>query len=205
MLSAKKQPVLLPFGKTIYQHVKGQKITEDSASLVNIVLNNFESEGLKVLDIGSGTGVIAIMLSHYRNWQVYGFELQKQLVQLAEENNKLSSTSVKIIEQDIRVCNESYREFFDLIVSNPPYYKTDGRISPNVERRISRLEETCTPDDLFSAYSCYLTKKGCAYAIYPQAREKEITSSVSKHGFQIVRIHNIVAKAPKIVFEINRI
>ncbi len=205
MSIASKQPVLLPFSATIYQNSKGQKITEDSARLIEIVTSKVKTQSLRVLDIGSGTGIISIMLSHYTDWEIKGFEIQKQLVELARENNVHASTEVEFIEHDIREKHSDFHEYFDLIVSNPPYFKADGRISPNPERRISRSDETCKPIELLTACAYYLKPGGTALVIYPDSRLAEIDRIIIEAGFELKNRYSIQAKVPKTILEVKRI
>ena len=81
-----KIAVELPFGKTIYQYKQGQSVSTDTELIVNAILSEIHNQTpkIKVLELGSGNGIISIMLSHYRpNWEVTGLEIQSHLVTLA--------------------------------------------------------------------------------------------------------------------------
>ena len=116
--SQETKAVELPFGKTIYQSSTSQGISSDSASLVEIVLKEEGELPQRVLDLGSGNGIISLMLKHYRpEWEVCGIEILSSLVQLAESNSRLCEEDITFIEADIKDFTSP--QPYDLIVSNP--------------------------------------------------------------------------------------
>jgi len=75
---SEKIPVRLPFGKTIYQLKNAQSVSTDAAFLVKNVLGENSDGSIKIraLELGSGNGIISIMLSFYRPfWQIKKFDL----------------------------------------------------------------------------------------------------------------------------------
>ncbi|MCF7793988.1 MAG: methyltransferase [Candidatus Cloacimonetes bacterium] len=167
------KPVLLPFHKTIFQTDHGQAITSDTAFVVETILKRNFAKELKVLELGSGNGIISIMLAHYRpNWQITGIEIQQELVELSRSNAELSEVKTTFLQADLKEFQTS--EKFDLIISNPPYFaKKEGRISPIKERAISRHEICCTMNDVFCCLKRNLKINGKAFLIYPTLRWKE--------------------------------
>ena len=173
-------PVKLPFGKTIYQTKDGHSITSDSAFLVKTITDQISQENINLLELGSGNGIISIMLSHYHpKWQVMGIEIQKHLVELSRDNAILSETSSTFTEADLRAFTSSPK--YDLIVSNPPYFpKNEGRISPIQERAISRHEISCDMMDILECVKRNLINEGSAFILYPQNREVDIDNYAKK-------------------------
>jgi len=105
-----KTSVLLPFGKTIFQYTSGQAISSDTAFLVETILTSCKADNQNVLELGSGNGIISIMLSHYRpNWKIVGIEIQPELVELSKENAALSETNVNFQYADLRIFSNSNR------------------------------------------------------------------------------------------------
>ena len=175
-----KIPVTLPFGKTIFQTSGGQSITSDTAFLVVTVLPHFKQERLSVLELGSGNGIISIMLAHHRPaWKITGIDIQSHLVKLAKDNSRLAEVDTTFLCSDLK--SFSAKEKFDLIISNPPYFpKIDGRISPVRERAISRHEISCTMNDVLMAVKRNLNSEGKAYLIYPMSRINELSVSAKR-------------------------
>ena len=175
-----KKPVKLPFGKTIFQSSNGQSITSDTAFIVETVLRYFKQERSSVLELGSGNGIISIMLSYYRpTWQITGIDIQPHLIKLAKENSRLAEVDTSFLCSDLK--SFSAKEKFNLIISNPPYYAiADGKISPNRERAISRHEIMCTMHDVLLAVKRNLTPEGKAYLLYPISRINELLDSAKR-------------------------
>lgn len=94
----------------------------DTESLVEWVLENHDDAQKKVLDLGTGTGAIALALASERNqWRVSGLDLMEAAVQLAKENAKLNGIKNTEFYQSSWFENVPTNSLFDLIVSNPPY------------------------------------------------------------------------------------
>lgn len=172
--------VLLPFNKTIYQTDHGQSITSDTAFVVETILRKNPAEKLKVMELGSGNGIISIMLAHYRpNWRITGIEIQPELVKLSQSNAELAEVKIEFLEADLKEFQTAKK--LDLIISNPPYFaKNQGRISPIKERAISRHEIICTMADVFRCVKRNLISTGKAFLIYPTSRWEECEKNAKK-------------------------
>ena len=173
-------PVQLPFNKTIFQTKEGHSITSDSAFLVETISDQIINNNINLLELGSGNGIISIMLSHYHpKWEIMGIEIQKHLVEISRDNAKLSQTSPSFIEADLRTFTSSQK--YDLIISNPPYFpKYMGKISPIQERAISRHEITCNMMDILECVKRNLENCGNAFILYPQNRWDDIDNFAKK-------------------------
>jgi tRNA1Val (adenine37-N6)-methyltransferase len=180
-----KKPVILPFGKSIYQTSKGQGICSDTAFLVETVLQEETGQDYRVLDAGSGNGIIAIMLKHYRqSWQMEGIEIQSHLVELANENVIITGEKVKFSRDDIR--SYSGGRCYDLIVSNPPFYPAaEGKISPDEERAISRHEIACSLREFVRFIRRNLKDNGRCYLVNLSRREEEIGQLVTAEKMEL--------------------
>ncbi len=94
----------------------------DTEILVELVLDNFaEKNALRCLDLGTGTGAIALALASEKpNWQIDAIDFSYDAVKLAQQNAKnLALTQVNIFQSDW-FCSIMDKKF-DVIVSNPPY------------------------------------------------------------------------------------
>ncbi len=173
-------PVQLPFGKTIFQTKDGHSITSDSAFLVETISDQISRHNINLLELGSGNGIISIMLSYYHpKWKILGIEIQKHLVELSRNNAKLSETSPTFTKADLREFTSSQK--YDLIISNPPYFPKDmGRTSPIQERAISRHEITCNMMDILECVKRNLKNSGNAFILYPQNRWEDIDNFAKK-------------------------
>ena len=116
-------------------------------SIEPFLLADFASvrNGNKILDIGTGSGVIPILLSKTKSdLEIIAVEIQKLLSDLAFKNVQSAGLSavIEIIYGDFLEVSERLQlESFDMVLSNPPYRKLNsGRINPNIVKAISRHE-----------------------------------------------------------------
>jgi release factor glutamine methyltransferase len=92
----------------------------------------------KIIDIGTGTGCIAISLAkHLKNAKVYALDVSEEALIIAKQNAELNEVDVEFLEQNIlTACHSALEEesSFDTIVSNPPYVRNleKAEIQPNV-------------------------------------------------------------------------
>lgn len=104
----------------------------ETEELVDLVLKENSKADLRVLDIGTGSGAIAISLKSARSdWQVTASDISQGALQLAEENSKLNQVSLDFVESDVF---GQITGTFDVIISNPPYiaYGDKDEVGMNV-------------------------------------------------------------------------
>ncbi len=100
--------------------------TEELVELViEKIKENYKNEtaNLQLIDIGTGSGCIAISLKlAFPHWQVFGLDKSKNALTIAKQNAKSLNADVQFIEDDIlNIQQGETTQFFDVIVSNPPY------------------------------------------------------------------------------------
>jgi len=97
----------------------------ETEELVDWILQEHGQEKLKVLDIGTGSGCIAITLAKQRpNWEIWGLDISEKAIEIATENAKYNKTNTQFKCASI-LDNATWEwieaQKFDVIVSNPPY------------------------------------------------------------------------------------
>ncbi|HEM4423938.1 TPA: peptide chain release factor N(5)-glutamine methyltransferase [Streptococcus suis] len=95
----------------------------ETEELVDLILQENSGAGLRILDIGTGSGAIAISLAKARpEWEVVAVDISKDALAVAQENARTNQVSVHFLESDVL---QAVTGQFDIIVSNPPYISPD--------------------------------------------------------------------------------
>lgn len=142
-----------------------------------------------VLDIGTGTGIIGLLLCKKTNLRkIYGVEIQKEVAELAKRNVLLNELEDKfeIINCDINCIFEQLKpNSIDCIVTNPPYKKANTGIqNENETQMISRHEVKCTLEDVIKNASKLLKDKGEFYMVHRAERLVDIISILRNHRLE---------------------
>lgn len=141
----------------------------ETEELVDLVLKENSKADLQILDIGTGSGAIAISLKSARpDWHVTASDISSEALQLAKENSERNQASLDFIESD--VFNQISGKF-DVIISNPPYiaYDDEDEVGVNVLASEPHLA-LFADEDGFAIYrriiegaSSHLTENGKLY------------------------------------------
>lgn len=200
--SQSKRLVELPVaGLTIWQDTQSQCVSIASDILYKQALDRFADKPLEVLELGTGCGIVSIMCALYRpKWKITAIEIQPQLTLLATQNVIGTGVDVNVVTGDIRQCAGEY----DLILSNPPWQKVGtGRLSPRDSRNLSRIELSCTMQDLLYAVKRNLKPEGRALIIYPNYRDSEMCELAPKTLLDIIDTHTHFESTPYITYIIK--
>ncbi|WP_407534406.1 peptide chain release factor N(5)-glutamine methyltransferase [Elizabethkingia miricola] len=100
----------------------------ETEELIELILEKLPSDKeLKILDIGTGSGCIAITIAkHLKHANVYALDYSGKALEIAKKNAVLHQTEIQFIQQDY--LNSHLPEVFDVIISNPPYIGTEEEI-----------------------------------------------------------------------------
>ena len=160
-----------------------------------------------VLDLGTGTGIISILLCGKTNLKhITGIEIQKDVADMAKrsiELNKLEKRA-EIINEDIRKISKIFpANSFDAIVTNPPYKKENtGLTSKDKTQLISRHEVMCTIEDIAKTASCLLNSNCSIYMVHRPDRIIDIIESFRKYKLEpkIIRyVYPKINKEPNLI------
>lgn len=135
-----------------------------------------------VLDIGTGTGVLAVMMAQrFPAVRVTGLEIDQAAADQANENFARSPWPDRLscVHADARTWSTCDR--FDLIISNPPFFD-HGLRSPNPRRRTARHTDQLATAELLSAARRVLTPTGRLCLIYPFRQRDELVEAAANHG-----------------------
>ena len=166
----------------------------------SVLLSDFAKNIKKdsmVLDLGTGTGIIPILLcGKTKLKKVTGIELQEEVAKMAKKSIKLNNLEDKfnVINENILNLNKIYEnQTFDVIVSTPPYKKKDtGITNENEKKIISRHEISASLEDFIKISKDLLKDKGEFYMVHRPERLVDI--------FELMRKYKIEPKILKMVY-----
>lgn len=174
-----------------------------------VLLSNFArvKKGERVLDLGTGTGIIPILLSAKTEGQGFvGLEIQEESADMARRSVAHNSLEdrVEIVDGDIKEAATIFGPAsFDVITTNPPYMIGQHGISnPSDTKAIARHEVLCTLDDILKESARILKPKGRFYMVHRPFRLAEILSKMVAVGIEPKRmrlVHPFVDKEPNMV------
>lgn len=174
-----------------------------------VLLSGFAAvkSGEQVLDLGTGTGIIPILLSAKTEGRRFtGLEIQPEMAQMASRSVQLNQIEdrVQIVQGDIREALQIFRRAsFDVITSNPPYMNdTHGLKNPDVPKAIARHEVCCTLDDVVRAAAGLLKPGGRFYMVHRPRRLNEIMGALTAYKLEPKRmkmVHPFVDKEANMV------
>lgn len=164
------------------------------------------------VDLGTGTGIISILLASKNNLsKIYGLEIQKDVSNMAKrsvELNKLQN-KIEIINMNIKeiINNKNIeklkRESFDFIVTNPPYKKIDtGKVNESEYKYISRHEVTASLENFVEVSKILLKDRGAIYMVHRPERLVDILTIMRKYKIEPKKlrfVHPTEEKEPNMV------
>ena len=174
-------------GLKIIQNEKGFCFGMDSVLLSDFAKNMKNNS--TVLDLGTGTGIIPILLCGKTNLKkVVGIEIQKDVANMAKRSSQLNNLQdrFEVVNTNIIDLKNIYeKQSFDVIVTNPPYKKENTRITnENEAKLISRHEITANLEDFISISKDLLKDKGEFYMVHRPERLVDILSLMRKYKIE---------------------
>ena len=167
------------------------KVTTDGCLFGAWVADKMINEVFKnnnCLDIGTGTGILALMLAQKNlNLSISTIEIDKDCFEQASKNIGTSpwSPGIKIVHGDIKKFQST--EKFDLIISNPPFYKNELK-GDNTKKNIAHHDEGLLLPELLTFIKNNLSPDGTFYLLLPFKRKEEIKNLLLEHEFDIVEM-----------------
>ena len=179
---------------------KGLKIIQNKKwfcfGMDSILISNFAKNikpNTTVVDLGSGTGIISILLSaKTQASKIKCVEKQPEMAQLIQKNIELNNLQEKLelINEDILNINKHIPEkSVDIVVTNPPYKKQNtGIVNENKQKYISKVETTATLDDFIFTAKNILKDKGKFFMVHRPERLVDILSIMRKNKIEPKRM-----------------
>lgn len=194
-------------------HRNGYRIIQDTQKFCfgidAVLLTGFASvkDNENVLDLGTGTGIIPILLGAKTKGNHFtGLEIQDESVDMAIRSVKLNclEDKISIVKGDIKEAGKLFPlSSFDVITSNPPYMNNNNGIKNTLEpKSIARHEILCTLQDVVENASSLLKVGGRFYMVHRPNRLPEIIVTLKKYKLEPKRIrfvHPYSDKEPNMI------
>ena len=152
----------------------------------------------KVIDLGTGTGVIPIILSHRSEAsEIVGVEIQKDSYERGMRNISLNDLRerIRLIHSDVKQLVKDKiisQHYFDAVLTNPPYVKGDGGLKNKANAKmIARHETTASLSDFIHEASLLLKDRGDFYMVHRPNRLVDISV--------LCRLHKLEPKELRLV------
>ncbi len=174
-----------------------------------VLLSGFADapEGGRVLDLGTGTGIIPMLMAAKTSArELIGLEIQETSAEMANRSVILNDleTRVKIVQGDIKEADQIFEAAsFDVVTSNPPYMKgSHGLQNPDAPKAIARHEIMCDLEDVIRTAARLLKSGGKFYMVHRPFRLTEIMVLMHQYKVEPKRmrlVYPFVDKEPSMV------
>jgi len=169
-----------------------------------VLLSHFAEarKGELVVDLGTGTGIIPILLSgRSEARKIYGIEIQHDMADMARRSVLLNGLQdrIEIITGDLKESPYYLgTDKFQLVVANPPYKKLgSGLVNPNDAKAISRHEILCTLEDVLDAARKLLVWGGRLAMVHRPERMMDVLCGMRERNLEPKRIRLVHASVDK--------
>lgn len=193
---------LLPNERLDELHRNGYKIIQNPErfcfGMDAVLLSGFASalEGEKVLDLGTGTGIIPILMAAKTPADhLTGLEIQEESADMARRSvayNDLEDR-IDIVTGDIKDASRLFgASSFDVITTNPPYMIADhGLVNPDEAKALARHEIKCTLEDVISQSAKVLRPGGHFFMVHRPFRLSEIFTLMTTYKLEPKRMRMV--------------
>ena len=156
-----------------------------------VLLGAWARGGKRILDIGTGTGVVALMMAQrFPTAKVHAIDIEQDACHQAEENVLASPFSQRVLVQCVSVQRFSEDDVsngcYDAIVSNPPFFENALR-APEKARMRARHNDSLPYDQLFLAVDKLMAPEGEFTAIIPFDYKQRLEEEAARAGMVVTR------------------
>jgi tRNA1Val (adenine37-N6)-methyltransferase len=177
----------------VLQKRRGYRFSVDAPLLADFIRTK---PGDKILEIGTGNGVISLLLSVKPFRRLTALEIQAGLADLAERNVELNGLGDRIeaVRADFRTYEPGRK--FDLIFSNPPYIrKSSGFLSVSAEKSAAKHELHGAIGEILGKTADWLAPQGRAAFVYPEKRRADFLAAAGERGLEVRRLRFVHPRA----------
>ena len=170
----------------IYQDKDGFKFSLDSILLAEYP---YVKDNLKILDMCSGNAAIPLIISTKTKSNIVAFEIQEEIAALAKKSVELNGleNQIEVKNDDVNnIAKYFSKEYFDIMVCNPPYFKNNSSIYNKEEiKAIARHEIKINLEQIFKISFDYLKNNGILYMSHRADRLDEVINIATKYNLNV--------------------
>lgn len=158
----------------------------------------------RILDIGTGTGVIALMLAQRNpNARIDAIEIDTQSAAEAKNNIAISpwANRIDVINCSFQSFAKALNHQYDLIVSNPPYFNQSLK-SPDTNRNLSRHSDTLPYNELIDGIKKMLAPCGRFCGVFPYSEGNVFIAQAASQGLYCTHKVNVLSRPNRKVLRI---
>ena len=165
----------------------------ETETLVQNILEIFDSKQIKVLDLGTGSGAIGLSLAKERtNWEVVCSDMSLEAIKVTKKNMLTNSLNISLVNSNWLAAFKN--ECFDLIVSNPPYINpsdprvlSDGLKFEPIEALVSDCGGFKDIEQIVKESSKTLNNSGYLFLEHGYDQSDEVVSIFENYDFSQIR------------------
>ena len=165
----------------------------ETETLVQNVLEMFDSRQIKVLDLGTGSGAIGLSLAKERpDWEVICSDMSLEAIKVTKKNMIMNSLNVSLVNSNWLAAFKN--EYFDLIISNPPYIDpsdprvlSDGLKFEPIEALVSDCEGFKDIEQIIKESSKMLRNSGYLFLEHGYDQSDKVVSMFENYNFSQIR------------------
>jgi len=161
---------------TIYHDRCAMKVTTDSCffgAWASEQIRNHQSEIRNALDIGTGTGLLSLMIAQKNTIEIDAVEIDEEASKQAGENIAASPWGERVKVHRSNILDLPPSQKFDAIICNPPFYENELN-SDNRQKNIAHHSEELTIQEVIQIIAKHLEANGLFFLLYPYKRDEEI-------------------------------
>jgi len=172
---------------TVHQEQVAMKVTTDACLFGAWAAKNIahNTKGNNILDIGTGTGLLSLMIAQQVNAQIDAIEIDKAAAEQAKENTANSpwKDRIHVLHGDARVFD--FNKQYDNIISNPPFYENE-LTSGDMLKNTAHHDAGLLISELLGIISRQLKDDGRFFLLLPFKRYEEIKAVILSHSMKLI-------------------
>ena len=169
---------------TIHQQNCAMKVSTDSC-LFGAWFAKKDLRAQNILDVGSGTGLLMLMLAQKQDSGIFGIEIDPKCFEQLQENihNSKWQERLTVFPGDVRSFKSEIK--FDFIISNPPFYENSLKAEAN-EANLARHSKELSLEELISSTDALLAQNGHFGVLLPYQRTAHFEKLAAQKGFHLL-------------------